>query len=247
MAQQGPGKQLAGKTAVVTGGGSGIGKAIAVALASEGCRVAIAGRTESRLKETAAAIKKAGGECLPVPADVTDEGEIAALFKRVSSEFGRLDLLVNNAGITAGGPIDEMPYETWRKVLSVNLDGVWLCTREAFRIMKAQRGGRIINIGSVSTAVPRPDAAPYSASKNAVWGLTKSVSIDGRPFGISCGQLNPGNVQVERFEPAFQQGETMLRPEDIARAAVYMASLPPDAFVLSMTVMPAKQKLVGRG
>jgi NAD(P)-dependent dehydrogenase (short-subunit alcohol dehydrogenase family) len=238
---------LAGKTAIVTGGGSGIGKAIAVAFAAEGCRVAIAGRTEARLKETAAAIGKSDGKCTPVVADVADEGQVAGLFKKVHAEFGRLDLLVNNAGLTQGGPIDEMSFDTWRKVLSVNLDGVFLCSREAFRIMKAQRGGRIINIGSISTAVPRPDAAPYSASKNGVWGLTKSVSIDGRPFGISCGQLNPGNVQVERFEPAFQPGETMLRPHDIARAAVYMASLPPDAFVLSMTVMPSKQKLVGRG
>jgi NAD(P)-dependent dehydrogenase (short-subunit alcohol dehydrogenase family) len=238
---------LAGKTAIVTGGGSGIGKAIAVAFAGEGCRVAIAGRTEARLKETAAAINQSGGICSPVVADVADEKQVAALFKKVHADFGRLDLLVNNAGLTQGGPIDEMSFDTWRKVLSVNLDGVFLCTREAFRIMKAQRGGRIINIGSISTAVPRPNAAPYSASKNAVWGLTKSVSIDGRPFGISCGQLNPGNVQVERFEPAFQPGETMLRPQDIARAAVYMASLPPDAFVLSMTVMPTKQRLVGRG
>lgn len=241
------GSLLADKTAIVTGGGSGIGKAIAVALAAEGCRVAIAGRTEARLRETAEGIQKSGGNCLPVTADVTDEKQVAKLFQTVSGEFGRLDLLVNNAGITAGGPIDQMQYETWRRVLSVNLDGVFLCTREAFRIMKAQGGGRIINIGSVSTAVPRPDAAPYSASKNAVWGLTKSVSIDGRPFGISCGQLNPGNIRIERFEPAFQPGETMIRPQDIAQAAVYMASLPPDAFVLSMTVMPTKQKLVGRG
>lgn len=241
------GSLLADKTAIVTGGGSGIGKAIAVALAAEGCRVAIAGRTEARLRETAEGIQKSGGNCLPVTADVTDEEQVAKLFQTVSGEFGRLDLLVNNAGITAGGPIDQIQYETWRRVLSVNLDGVFLCTREAFRIMKAQHGGRIINIGSVSTAVPRPDAAPYSASKNAVWGLTKSVSIDGRPFGISCGQLNPGNIRVERFEPAFQPGETMIRPQDIAQAAVYMASLPPDAFVLSMTVMPTKQKLVGRG
>jgi NAD(P)-dependent dehydrogenase (short-subunit alcohol dehydrogenase family) len=237
---------LAGKTAVVTGGGSGIGRAIALALAEEGCRVAIAGRTEGRLQDVAAEIRKAGGDCLPVAADVTDEAQVAALFRKVAGEFGRLDLLVNNAGITAGGPIDAMPFETWRKVLSVNLDGVFLCTREAFRIMKAQRSGRIINIGSVSTAVPRPDAAPYSASKNAVWGLTKSVSIDGRPFGISCGQLNPGNIQVERFEPAFQPGEPKIRARDIAKAAVYMASLPADAFVLSMTVMPTTQKLVGR-
>ncbi|MBI4219784.1 MAG: SDR family oxidoreductase [Chloroflexi bacterium] len=241
------GTSLADKTAVVTGGGSGIGKAIATAFASEGCRVVIAGRTESRLREAAAGITKAGGTCIPVVADVAAEPQVVALFKKAQSEFGRIDLLVNNAGVTDGGPIDEMKFETWRKVLSTNLDGVFLCTREAFRIMKAQGGGRIINIGSISTAVPRPNAAPYSASKNAVWGLTKSVAIDGRPFGISCGQLNPGNTKIERFEPAFEAGEVMLRPEDIARAALYMASLPPDAEVLSMTVMPLKQKLVGRG
>ncbi|MBI4305700.1 MAG: SDR family oxidoreductase [Chloroflexi bacterium] len=241
------GTALAGKTAVVTGGGSGIGKAIASTFAAEGCKVVIAGRTESRLQTAALAIGKAGGTCIPVVADVSSEPQVVGLFKKAQSELGRIDLLVNNAGVTDGGPIDELKFETWRKVLSTNLDGVFLCTREAFKVMKAQGGGRIINIGSVSTAVPRPDAAPYSASKNAVWGLTKSTSIDGRPFGISCGQLNPGNIQVERFEPAFQPGETMIRPQDIAQAAVYMASLPPDAFVLSMTVMPTRQKLVGRG
>lgn len=238
---------LAGKSAIVTGGGSGIGKAIAIAFAAEGCRVAVAGRTASRLEDTAAAIRKAGGTCLSIVADVTQERPVADLFKKVKAEFGRLDLLVNNAGITEGGPIDEMSFETWRRVVATNLDGVFLCSREAFRIMKAQKGGRIINIGSISTAVPRPNASPYSATKNAVWGLTKSISIDGRPFGISCGQLNPGNVQVERFEPAFASNEVLLRPADIAQGAVYMASLPADADVLSMTVMPLKQKFVGRG
>lgn len=241
------GELLQGRSAIVTGGGSGIGKAIAVAFANEGCRVAIAGRRSGLLNETAVEIKKAGGTCLPVVADVTQEQQVAALFSRVKTEFGRIDVLVNNAGVTDGGPIDELSFETWRKVVATNLDGVFLCSREAFRIMKTQKGGRIINIGSISTAVPRPNASPYSATKNAVWGLTKSISIDGRPFGISCGQLNPGNVQIERFEPAFAPNEVLLKPADIAQGAVYMASLPADADVLSMTVMPLRQKFVGRG
>lgn len=244
------------KIALVTGAGSGIGRATAAALVREGWAVVLAGRRADALAETG---RLAGGQTLSVPTDVTDPDAVAALFARTREAFGRLDLLFNNAGATAPGvPLDELPVEAWRRIVDVNLTGVFLCTREAFKLMKAQspRGGRIINNGSISAHAPRPNSAPYTATKHAVTGLTKSTALDGRAFDIACGQIDVGNADTEltaRMKQGVPQpdGRMMVEPtmdvEHVARAVVYMASLPPDANVLGMTVMATKMPFVGRG
>ena len=237
---------LDGKIAIVTGGGTGIGKGIANALAGEGCSVVIAARGAERLEQAAAEIRTSGGNALAVPTDVTDEASIEKLFETTIERFERLDILVNNAGIVAGGEIGDIPTDRWDELMAVNVRGVFLCTRAAFRIMKAQGGGRIINIGSIASGRPREDAAPYTTSKHAVTGLTRSTALDGRPYGISCGQLNPGNTLVEWR--AMELGEEpMVQVDDMARGALYMASLPPEANALELTVMPVTQPYLGRG
>jgi NAD(P)-dependent dehydrogenase (short-subunit alcohol dehydrogenase family) len=244
---------LDGKVAIVTGGGTGIGKGIAQAFAGEGCSVVIAARTAERLERAAEEIRAAGGEALALRTDVTDEASVEALFEAATARFGRLDILVNNSGIVAGGEIGDIPTDRWDEVMAVNVRGVFLCTRAAFRIMKAQGGGRIINIGSISAHRPREDSAPYTTSKHAVTGLTRSTALDGRPYGISCGQLNPGNTLVEwRAELADRPGmnlseEPMVQVEDMARGALYMATLPPEANALELTMLPVTQPYVGRG
>ncbi len=244
---------LDGKVAIITGGGTGIGKGIARAFAGEGCDVVIAARTAERLELAAEEIRATGAEALAVQTDVTDEASIEALFKAATSRFGRLDILVNNSGIVAGGEIGDIPTDRWDEVMAVNVRGVVLCTRAAFKIMKAQGGGRIINIGSISADRPREDSAPYTTSKHAVTGLTRSTALDGRQYGISCGQLNPGNTLVEgRAEaldrPGMELGEEpMVQVDDMARGALYMASLPPEANALELTVMPVAQPYLGRG
>lgn len=244
---------LDGKVAIVTGGGSGIGKGIARAFAEEGCNVVIAARHVERLEKTAAELRALGPQILPWITDVTDEASVAALFRTVVSRFGRVDILVNNAGIVLGGEIGDISLEAWESVMAVNVRGVFLCTREAFKIMKAAGEGRIINIGSISAERPRETSAPYTTSKHAVWGLTKCTALDGRPYGISCGQLNPGNTRVEwRAAGESVAGmdlapEPMIEVPDMARAALYMATLPPEANVLEMTVLPVKQPYLGRG
>ena len=225
---------LDGKIAIVTGGGTGIGKGIANAMADEGCSVVIAARGAERLEQAAEEIRTSGGNALAVPTDVTDEASIENLFETTIERFERLDILVNNAGIVAGGEIGDIPTDRWDELMAVNVRGVFPCTRAAFRIMKAQGGGRIINIGSIASDRPREGAAPYTTSKHAVTGLTRSTALDGRPYGISCGQLNPGNTLVEwRAEgldrPGMELGEEpMVQVADMARGALYMASLPPE-------------------
>ena len=244
---------LDGKVAIVTGGGTGIGRGIALAFAGEGCSVVIAARTAERLERAAEEIRASGAEALAVPTDVTDEASVEAVFEAAMGRFGRLDILVNNSGIVAGGEIGDIPIERWDEVMAVNVRGVFLCTRAAFRIMKAQGGGRIINIGSISADRPREDSAPYTTSKHAVTGLTRSTALDGRQYGISCGQLNPGNTLVEwRADLQDRPGmnlseEPMVQVEDMARGALYMASLPPEANVLELTMLPVTQPYVGRG
>ena len=244
---------LDGEVAIITGGGSGIGKGIASAFAGEGCSVVIAARDAERLERAAEEIRSSGGEALAVKTDVTDEMSVEALFAAVTERFGRLDILVNNSGIVAGGEIGDIPIDRWDEVMAVNVRGVFLCTRAAFRIMKAQGGGRIINIGSISSDRPREDSAPYTTSKHAVTGLTRSTALDGRPYGISCGQLNPGNTLVEwRADLQGRPGmnlsvEPMVQVKDMARGALYMASLPPEANALELTVLPVAQEYVGRG
>jgi len=242
--------------AVVTGAGSGIGRATSCALVADGWAVALAGRRESALRESA---ELAGGRTLVVPADVTQPDSVATLFDAVKRDFGRLDLLFNNAGRSAPGvPLEELSVEDWRSVVDTNLTGMFLCTQAAFRLMKEQdpRGGRIVNNGSISAQAPRPNSAPYTATKHAVTGLTKSTSLDGRRYDIACGQIDIGNAatsmaaQMTKGVPQANGSvapEPVMAVEDVARAVVFMASLPLDANVPFLTVMATRMPLVGRG
>jgi NAD(P)-dependent dehydrogenase (short-subunit alcohol dehydrogenase family) len=246
------------KVAIVTGAGSGIGKASALALLREGWAVALAGRRADALEATAA-LAPAGSRPLTVPTDVTNEDSVRALFEQTVAKFGRLDLLFNNAG--AGSPpvpLEDFNLAKWRQIVDVNLTGAFLCLREAFRVMKAQtpRGGRIINNGSISAHTPRLRSAPYTATKHAITGLTKSAALDGREHDIACGQIDIGNAETEmtaKMKDGVLQadGRIAVEPtmdvECVARAVVYMAGLPLDANVLFMTVMATKMPLVGRG
>ena len=246
------------KVAIVTGAGSGIGRAVALALSAEGYSLALAGRRREPLEETAAA-GAAGDRALVVPTDVSDPAAVAALFQKTTAAFDRLDLLFNNAGVTAPPiPLEELGLEHWRAVVDVNLTGAFLCTQAAFRVMKAQtpRGGRIINNGSVSAYVPRPNSAPYTATKHAITGLTRSSSLDGRKYDIACGQIDIGNAATEMTAPMADgvpqaDGSIAVEPrmdaDAVARAVVYMASLPLDANVLFLTVMATKMPYIGRG
>jgi NAD(P)-dependent dehydrogenase (short-subunit alcohol dehydrogenase family) len=249
------------KVAIVTGAGSGIGRATALALLAEGYNVVLAGRRPEPLEETAARGRESGmsGRSLAVPTDATDESSVRALFDATRRTFGRLDVLFNNAGTGAPAvPLEDLTLADWRRVVDVNLTGAFLCTREAFRIMKAQdpRGGRIINNGSISAYAPRPNSAPYTATKHAISGLTKSTALDGRKYDIACGQIDIGNAGTEmtaRMKDGVPQADGSLVPEPtmdvahVARAVVYMAGLPLDANVLFMTVMATKMPFVGRG
>ena len=247
------------KIALVTGAGSGVGRAAAVALARDGWHVVAVGRREHPLAETVAECEREGGSGSVVTADVSDPASVTALFDRVRAGNGRLDLLFNNAGTAAPPvPVDELEVEQWQQVVDVNLTGSFLCAQQAFGLMKAQDppGGRIINNGSVSAHVPRPNSAPYTATKHAITGLTKSLALDGRPFGITCGQIDIGNaltaLTTQMHEGALQP-DGSIRPEptmdaaDAGRAVAYMASLPASTNVLTMTVMANAMPLLGRG
>jgi NAD(P)-dependent dehydrogenase (short-subunit alcohol dehydrogenase family) len=248
-----------GKIALVTGAGSGIGRASALALLREGYAVVLAGRRAEALEETAARAAEHRDRTLVAPTDLADPDAVNALFEKTKANFGRLDVLFNNAGSGPPPvPLEDLTYEQWRKVIDVNLTGVFLCTQAAFRIMKAQtpRGGRIINNGSISAYAPRPNSAPYTASKHAVTGLTRSTALDGRKYDIACGQIDIGNAGTDmtaRMSAGVPQanGTTMVEPtmdvDNVARAVVYMAGLPLDANVLFMTVMATKMPFVGRG
>ncbi|WP_432128289.1 SDR family oxidoreductase [Streptomyces sp. bgisy082] len=244
--------------AVVTGAGSGIGRSVAHALAAAGWSVALAGRRAEPLEETAATLPD--GDFLCVPTDVTSEEEVAALFSSVRDRYGRVDLLFNNAGTFAGGgtPVEDLDPATWRAVVDVNLTGAFLCAQAAFRAMKEQdpRGGRIINNGSISAHVPRPHSIAYTATKHAVTGLTKSLSLDGRPYRIACGQLDIGNAATDmtaRMQTGILQADGRLAPEpvmdaaDVAATVVHMAGLPLEANVQFATVMATAMPYVGRG
>lgn len=247
------------KVAVVTGAGTGVGKAITRGLLEAGFAVVMAGRRQEVLEAAEREVKAPGATVLSVPADITDPGSVAALFAKAKENFGRLDLLVNNAGIGAPAiPLEDLSVEQWRSVVDTNLTGAFLCTQEAFRIMKAQnpRGGRIINNGSVSAYAPRPLSAPYTATKHAILGLTKSTALDGRAYDIACGQVDIGNAATDmtaRIATGVLQAngsvaaEPTIDPKHVADAVVYMASLPLTANVLNMTVMATKMPFVGRG
>ena len=242
--------QLQDKVAIVTGGGTGIGKGIAKAFAQEGCAVVIAGRTVSRLEAAAEALRgQTGSEVVAIPTDVTNEAQVVALFQGTMDRFGRLDILVNSAGAFDGGPIEELSLQAWNRVIGACLTGPFLCTREAFKIMKPAGGGRIINIGSISAQRSRVNSAPYTSSKFGVWGLTQSAALEGRPYGISVGCLHPGNTAVERRTGSGKASddEPMISTEEMARVALLMATLPPEVNMLEAIVLPVEQLYIGRG
>jgi NAD(P)-dependent dehydrogenase (short-subunit alcohol dehydrogenase family) len=247
------------RIALVTGAGSGIGRAVSLALQGAGYSVVLAGRRAAELERTAAMARPDAGEMLAVPTDVANPEAVRALFAKTKEAFGRLDLLFNNAGIGAPAiPMEDLSYEQWSAVVSVNLTGAFLCAQEAIKIMKAQspRGGRIVNNGSISAHAPRPNSAPYTATKHAITGLTKCISLDGRKYDIACGQIDIGNAATEmtaRMASGVPQADGSRKPEPamdvrhVADAVLYMASLPLDANVQFMTVMATNMPFVGRG
>jgi NAD(P)-dependent dehydrogenase (short-subunit alcohol dehydrogenase family) len=246
------------KVAVVTGGGSGIGRASALALARAGWSVVVAGRRQEPLDETVKLGETAGGQMLGVATDVADPASVEALFAATRQKFGRLDLLFNNAGGGVAGTLEDLPPDKWLSVVGANLNGAFFCTQQAIKIMKDQdpRGGRIINNGSISAHVPRPNSAPYTATKHAISGLTKATSLDGRKYDIACGQIDIGNALTDmtRSSSGGQlQPDGSVRPEPrmdvehVAQAIVFMASLPLESNVQSMIIMATKMPFIGRG
>jgi NAD(P)-dependent dehydrogenase (short-subunit alcohol dehydrogenase family) len=246
-------------TAIVTGAGSGIGKHVSLALAREGFSVVLAGRHRNTLEATADEAQTGGLKAMVVETDVSDPASVRRLFDTTAERYGHLDVLFNNAGVAAPGvPLDELTVDQWQAIVDVNLTGTFLCTQAAFRLMKMQRprGGRIINNGSISSQSPRPHSAPYTATKHAITGLTKSTALDGRAYDIACGQIDIGNAATDLTAPmeggVLQANgaiapEPRIDPELVARAVVYMATLPLDANVQFMTVMATKMPFVGRG
>jgi NAD(P)-dependent dehydrogenase (short-subunit alcohol dehydrogenase family) len=245
------------RVALITGAGSGVGRACAIALAADGFAIVASGRRRDMLDETLDLL--GAGDHIAVQADVTDPGSVDALFGVLDQHYGRIDVLFNNAGTGAPAvPFEDLTYEQWQTVVDTNLTGPFLCAQRAIALMKRQdpSGGRIINNGSISAHTPRPNSAPYTATKHAISGLTKAIALDGRPFGITCGQIDIGNAatqMTERMTGGVLQADGALRAEprmatdDVARAVAYMASLPPDTNVLTMTVMAAGMPFVGRG
>ncbi|MBS0205390.1 MAG: SDR family oxidoreductase [Planctomycetes bacterium] len=241
--------QLANQVAVITGANQGIGKAIATAFAQEGASLVLCARNAEKLASVADGFRAAGTDVLAQPCDVSCEADVENLFAAVQKKHGRVDLLVNNAGAFDGGPLDEVSLEAWNNVIGSCLTGTFLCSRAAFRMMKPRRSGKILNIGSISAQRPREGSAPYSAAKFGVWGLTQAIALDGRPHGIVCSCLHPGNVQVERRIDSGQisDDEPMMSPETIARAALAMMTLPADVNFLEAIVLPRDQVYLGRG
>ena len=240
---------LIGKVALITGANQGIGKGIARAFAAAGCRLVLCARNAGKLAATAAELQAEGAEVLALPTDVTDEKAVDALVDATMEKFGRIDILVNNAGSFDGGRIDQVSLEAWNNVVGACLTGAFLCSRAVFPIMKEAGGGRIINIGSISAQRPREGSAPYTAAKFGVWGLTQAIALDGRPFGIVCSCLHPGNVLVERRLDSGKKSddEPMMETETIAQVALTMVTLPPHVNMLEAIVLPNEQLYVGRG
>lgn len=248
-----------GKVALVTGAGSGIGRSASLALQRDGYSVVLAGRRKDELERTAAMAAEGGGRMLAVPTDIADPAAVKALFDAAKKAFGRLDVLFNNAGMGAPAvPMEELPVETWQQVVNVNLTGSFLCAQEAIRIMKDQtpKGGRIINNGSISAHAPRPNSVAYTATKHAITGLTKSISLDGRKHDIACCQIDIGNADTNmggRMKAGVPQANGTIAPEPVmdvehvGRAIAYMASLPLEANIQFMTIMATKMPFVGRG
>ncbi len=241
--------RLSGQIAVITGANQGIGKGIARALAKEGCRLAICARNAEKLAAAADELRGEGAEVLAMPADVSQEADVVAFFDVIAKQFGRIDILVNNAGAFDGGRIDELTMEAWNNVIGACLTGTFLCSREAFKLMATQRSGRILNIGSISAQRPRAGGVPYAAAKFGTWGLTQAIALDGRPLGITCCCLHPGNVLVERRAESglASDDEPMMSVETIANAAIAMLTVPPDVNFLEAIVMPRDQDYLARG
>lgn len=242
--------RLASKVAVITGASRGLGGAIALAFAREGASLVLASRSAEgvqRVAEEAAELSKQ--RAIAVAADVSIESDVELLFQRTKAEFGRLDILVNNAGAFDGGALDQLSTEAWDRVINTNLRGPFLCTRAALTIMKPQKSGRIINIGSIAAQRVRPGSAPYAASKHGLWGLTQVTALEGREYGVTCCALHPGNILVERRQASgkTEDDEPMMTPEEVGEVAVLMASLPPHVEMLEAIVLPHRQKYVGRG
>ena len=247
------------KVALITGAGTGIGKAVALAFLQEGYRVTLTGRRKELLEQAVIEAGTAAGQALIVPTDVRDPASVRALFTKTKEAFGRLDVLFNNAGVSAPGiALEDLSYEQWQAVVDTNLTGAFLCTQEAFKIMKSQEphGGRIINNGSISAHAPRPNSAPYTATKHAMTGLTKSTALDGRKYDIACGQIDIGNALTEmaavmtRGVPQANGSlavEAVMDVQHVARAVLHMAELPLDTDILFMTIMATKMPFVGRG
>ena len=241
--------KLSEKVAIVTGASRGIGRGIAAALAREGATLVLNSRGADRLEALAAELRAADSQVEALAGDVSQEDVVERLFARSLESFGRVDLLVNNAGAFDGGPLDAFDIAAWDSVLATNLRAPFLCTRAALAIMKRQRSGRIINIGSISASRVRPHSAAYSASKHGLWGLTQVAALEGREYGVTVCCLNPGNIAVERRQEstAIEDREPMISVADIAEVALLMATLPPNVEMLEATVLPHEQKYVGRG
>jgi NAD(P)-dependent dehydrogenase (short-subunit alcohol dehydrogenase family) len=247
------------RTAVITGAGSGIGKATALAFLKDGWNVALVGRRQNVLEEALAEAGADAAHGMAVPADVSDPQSVAALFDAVKKRFGRVDVLFNNAGLNAPGvPFEDLPYEKWKAVVDTNLSGSFLCAQAAFRVMKEQtpQGGRIINNGSISAHAPRPDSAPYTSSKHGVSGLTRTMSLDGRKYGIACCQVDVGNAMTElaaRMAKGVKQADGAIKAEpmidvsDVARSVLFMASQPPGVNIYHLMVMATNMPYAGRG
>jgi NAD(P)-dependent dehydrogenase (short-subunit alcohol dehydrogenase family) len=241
--------QLQDRIAVITGASTGIGQSVAAAFAAEGAKTVLASRSRAKLEVAADEIRSAGGTVHVVPTDVTAEDEVIDLFRQTLDTFGRVDILVNNAGVSKGAPTEELSLEVWQQVLGVNLTGAFLCSREALKIMKRQRSGRIINIGSVSAKVPRINSAPYTTSKFGLEGLTRSLALDTRDYGIAVSIIHPGNTATPIWQGREQiaRKEGVMSPDDLARVAVTIAALPPEVNMLETIVLPVSMPFVGRG
>lgn len=240
---------LKGKVAVVTGASSGIGRAIAIAFGQAGASVVLAARRQAPLDETARLVREAGGGALACVTDVSSEDDVTRLFAAAMQEYGRVDILVNNAGMTSSQPLESMSLATWRQVLDVNLTGAFLCSREAFRIMKAQRGGRIVNMSSVAAKVPRPNAVPYTTTKHGLVGMTHALALDGREHGIAVSVLCPGVTESELALKSGRKADSgeYMKAADVARVVVLMATLPPEVNLYESTIFPLSMPLLGRG
>ncbi|RLA52406.1 MAG: SDR family NAD(P)-dependent oxidoreductase [Gammaproteobacteria bacterium] len=242
-------ESLNNKIAIVTGASKGIGRGIAIALAKQGCKVILAARNSDKLKQVAIEITEAGGSAQAIVSDVTDEQSVDNLFEQVKESYGRLDILVNNAGMAVSGRIDELSLSDWQQVQDVNVTGIFLCCRGAARIMKPQKGGRIINIGSISGQMPRVKSSPYTTSKFAVTGLTKALALELRPYNIAVCAVHPGNVMTDIWEktPQVPEQEGVMEVADLAEVVVTIATLPDHVNLFESVILPVSQPYLGRG